>query len=126
MQLAGNSQIRNLVALQFGAALGMGLLLLLFGATLAWSGLVGGLIAALANGYSAWRSFAHYRAQEPERIVRRMFRAEIQKLLLTGLMFLLAIIYITPLSIGALLGAYLFVHVVVPVVATLIFDREHA
>jgi ATP synthase protein I len=124
MQLTGNSQIRTLVALQFGAALGMGLLLLLFGITYAWSGFIGGMIAALANGFSAWRSFAHYRAQQPERIVRRMLGAEIQKVILTGLMFLLAILYITPLSIGALLVGYLIVHVVVPVVATLIYDRK--
>jgi ATP synthase protein I len=126
MQLTGNSQIRTIIAFQFGTALGLGLLLLLIGKTHAWSGLIGGMIATLANGYFAWRSFAHYRAQEPERIARRMLGAEIQKLLLTGLMFLLAIRTITPLSFGALLGGYLIVQVVVPLVVTLIHDRQHA
>jgi ATP synthase protein I len=126
MQLTGNSQIRTLVALQFGASLCLGLLFLLFGKTLALSAFMGGMIAALANGYFAWRSFAHYRAQQPERIARRMLGAEIQKLLLTGLMFLLAIRYITPLSIGALLGGYLIVQVVIPLVVTLVHDRQHA
>ncbi|MEJ2393992.1 MAG: ATP synthase subunit I [Candidatus Thiodiazotropha sp.] len=125
MQLTGNSQIRTIIALQFGAALGLGLLLLLFGKTHAWSGFVGGMIAALANGYFSLRSFVQYRAQEPEQIARRMLGAEIQKLLLIGLMFVLAIRYITPLSMGALLGSYLIVQVVVPLVVTLIHDRQH-
>ena len=126
MQLTGNSQIRTIIAFQIGTALGLSLLLLLFGKTQAWSGFVGGMIAALANGYFALRAFAHYRAQEPERIARRMLGAEIQKLLLTGLMFVIAIRFITPLSMGALLGCYLIVQVVVPLVVTLIHDRQHA
>ncbi|MEJ2465867.1 MAG: ATP synthase subunit I [Candidatus Thiodiazotropha sp.] len=125
MQLTGNSQIRTIVVLQFGAALGLGLLLLWFGKTYAWSALAGGMIAALANGYFAYRSFVRYRAQEPERIARRMLGAEIQKLILTGLMFVVAVRYITPLSMGALLGGYLIVQVVVPLVVTLIHDRQH-
>ncbi len=126
MQLTGNSQIRTIVAYQFLAALGLGLLLLMIGMTQAWSGFSGGMIAALANGYFAWRTFAHYRAQEPERIARRMLGAEIQKLLLTGLMFVVAIRFITPLSMGALLGGYLTVQVVIPLAVTLIHDRQHA
>ena len=126
MQLTGNSQIRTIVAYQFLAALGVGLLLLLFGKTLAWSGFLGGMIAALANGYFAWRAFAHYHAQQPERIARRMLGAEIQKLFLTGLMFVMAIRFVDPLSLGSLLGCYLFIQVVVPLAVTLIHDRRHA
>ncbi|MCU7914836.1 MAG: ATP synthase subunit I [Candidatus Thiodiazotropha sp. (ex Gloverina cf. vestifex)] len=126
MQLTGNSQIRTIIALQFGVALAIGLVLLVFGKATAWSGLIGGLIAALANGYFAYRSFTRYRAQEPERLARRMLGAEIQKLLLTGLMFVLAIVYISPLNMGALLGSYLVIQVVVPLVATLFQDRQQS
>lgn len=124
MQLTGNSQIRTIVLLQTGAGLAIGLVLLMFGKAIAWSGLAGGLIAALANGYFAYRSFVHYRAQQPERIAQRMLGAEIQKLLLTGLMFVLAISFITPFSIGALLGSYLFVQLVVPLVVVFFQDRQ--
>lgn len=126
MQLTGNSQIRTLVLFQFGAGLAIGLLLLMFGKTVAFSGFAGGMIAALANGYFAYRSFAHYRAQEPGRVAQRMLGAEIQKLLLTGLMFAIAIITITPLSIGALLGGYLFIQLVVPLVVVFFQDRQQS
>jgi ATP synthase protein I len=126
MQLTGNSQIRSLVQFQIGAGLAIGLLLLLLVKFVALSGLTGGMIAALANGYFASRSFAHYRAQEPGRVAQRMLGAEIQKILLTGLMFALAIVYITPLSIGALLGSYLFVQVVVPLVVVFFQDRQQS
>jgi len=126
MQLTGNSQIRTIVALQLGGALAIGLLSLLIGKVEALSALSGGLIAALGNGFFALRAFGRYRAEEPGRIAARMFGAEIQKLILTGLMFVLAIMSITPLSIGALLGGYLIVQVVVPLVVTLIQDRQQS
>ncbi|MCU7942131.1 ATP synthase subunit I [Candidatus Thiodiazotropha sp. LNASS1] len=126
MQLTGNSQIRTIVALQLGAAVVVGLILLAFGKTFALSGFIGGLIAAVANGYFAHRSFTHYRAQDPQKIAGRMFGAEIQKLIITGLMFGLAIVTITPLSIGALLGSYLFVQVAVPLIVLVIEDRQHS
>jgi ATP synthase protein I len=126
MQLTGNSQIRTIVALQFGAAVMIGLILLAFGKTVALSGVIGGLIAATANGYFAYRSFTHYRAEEPQKIAGRMFGAEIQKLIITGLMFGLTIVTITPLSVGALLGCYLFVQVVVPLIVLVIEDRQYS
>ncbi|MEW8506686.1 MAG: ATP synthase subunit I [Candidatus Thiodiazotropha sp.] len=126
MQLTGNNQIRTIVALQFGAALGVGLVLLGFGKTYALSGLLGGLIAAAANGFFAYRSFTHYRAQDPQKIAGRMFGAEIQKLIVTGLMFGLTIVSISPLSIGALLGCYLFVQVAVPLIVLVFQDRQHS
>ncbi|MET0003644.1 MAG: ATP synthase subunit I [Candidatus Thiodiazotropha sp.] len=126
MQLTGNSQILTIVALQLGAAVVVGLILLAFGKTFALSGFIGGLIAAVANGYFAHRSFTHYRAQDPQKIAGRMFGAEIQKLIITGLMFGLTIVTITPLSIGALLGSYLFVQVAVPLIVLVIEDRQHS
>jgi F0F1-type ATP synthase assembly protein I len=55
-----------------------------------------------------------------------MLGAEIQKIILTGLMFLLAVVYISPLNIGLLLGSYLIVQIVVPLVVTLYFDRQQS
>jgi ATP synthase protein I len=126
MQLTGNSQIRIIVALQFGAAIAVGLVLLVLGKTIALSGFIGGLIAAVANGFFAYRSFTHYRAQDPQKIAGRMFGAEIQKLIITGLMFGLTIVTISSLSIGTLLGCYLFVQVAVPLIVLVLQDRQHS
>jgi ATP synthase protein I len=126
MQLTGNSQIRTIVTLQFGAAITIGLILLAFGKTIALSGVIGGLIATAANGFFAFRIFTHYRAEEPQKIAGRMFGAEIQKLIITGVMFGLTIVTITPLSIGALLGGYLFIQVAIPLIVLIIEDRQHS
>jgi ATP synthase protein I len=124
MQLTGNSQIRTIVVLQFGASLILGLGLLFFGKTIALSGFLGALIATLANGYSAFRSFAHYCAQEPEKIAGRMFGAEIQKMIMTGLMFGLTIVTFESVNIGLLLVCYLLVQVAVPLIVLVIRDRQ--
>lgn len=126
MQLTGNNQIRTIVMLQFGAALTVGLVFLAFGKTVALSGFIGGLIAAAANGFFAYRSFTHYRAQDPQKIAGRMFGAEIQKLIMTGLMFGLTFVTVRPLSIGTLLGCYLFVQVAIPLIVLIFQDRQHS
>ncbi len=124
MQLTGNSQIRTIIVLQFGASIVIGLSLLAFGKSIALSGLTGGLIAASANGLFAYRSFRRYRAQEPGRIVGQMFGAEIQKLILTGFLFWLTIVTIESVSIGVLLGVYLVIQVAIPLIVLVFRDRQ--
>jgi ATP synthase protein I len=53
--------------------------------------------------------FGHYRAQEPGVLLRRFYGAEFQKLLLTGLLFAATILWVKPLSAGALFGVFLLV-----------------
>jgi ATP synthase protein I len=126
MQLSGNSQIRTIIVLQIGASVILGLGLLFFGINAALSGFIGALIAATANGYFALRSFVHYRAQEPEEIAGRMFGAEIQKMVLTGILFGLIIVTLDSLNIGLLLGCYLIVQVAVPLIVLIYQDRQHS
>jgi len=126
MQLTENKQIHTILAFQLVTGLAVGLLLLVFGKSVAFSGLMGGMIAALSSGYLAIRSLGHYRAQEPERVAGRMLRAEIQKLVLIGLMFLIVIVYIKPSNFGILLGSYLIVQMGVPLVVTFIKDRQQS
>lgn len=99
------------------------LVLLFFGKLYAWSGLLGGIISTAMNGYSASKVFVRYRAQEPTKILAEMYAAEISKLLLTGCLFLLVIALVEPLSVGALLGSYLFVQAIVPILALLSKDQ---
>jgi ATP synthase protein I len=126
MQLTGNSQIKTIVTLQFGASAVLGLGLLFFGITWALSGFFGALIAAIANGFFALRSFVDYRAQEPEKITGRMFGAEIQKLIMTGLLFGLTIVTFESVNISILLGCYLIVQVAVPLIVLIYRDRQRS
>lgn len=97
---------------QLSATLVAALLLLALGRVHAWSGLLGGLIASLGSGVLALRVFVRYRAQEPARLLARFYRAELYKLVLTGFLFAGVIIWVKPLSAGALFGVYLLVQLV--------------
>ena len=109
MNLASARQAWWLVLFQLFVSLIVSLVLILFGWVHAWSGLVGGLIATAANAYFALRMFGHYRAQEPGDLLRRIYGAESQKLVLTGLLFAAAVLWVKPLSAGALFGVFLLV-----------------
>ena len=112
MLLADKSQAYRVLAGQSLATLLAALALLALGLVYAWSGLIGGMIAVLANAVFAAGVFARYRAQEPAKLLGRFYRAELQKLVLTGFLFAGVFIWITPLSAGALFGVYLLVQLV--------------
>jgi ATP synthase protein I len=123
MQLTGNSQIRHIVSAQFGFAITLALALLLFNQLYAWSGLIGGLISASINGLTARKVFVPYRAQDPGDVLARLYGAEFRKLFMTGVLFAVVLALVEPLSVGALLGSYLFVQVAVPIIVFLFEDR---
>lgn len=123
MQLAGNSRIRPIIWAQFGTTIVVSLVLVLLGDLHAWSSLIGGLISASVNGLMALKVFVPYRAQDPAEVLARIFGAEMQKLLLTGILFATVILTVQPLSIVALLGTYLFVQVAVPIMVLYCDDR---
>ena len=123
MQLTGSSQIRHVIWAQFGAAIIIALGLSTVQAHYAWSGLLGGVIPASVNSLMALKVFVPYRAQDSAEVLGRMLGAEVQKLLLTGMLFALVILTVQPLSIGILLGTYLFMQVAVPILVLLTEDR---
>ena len=112
MHLANKSQAYRIILGQLAATLLAALVLLALGPVHAWSGLLGGVIATLANAIFAARVFARYRAQEAAELLGRIYRAELQKLVLTGFLFAGVIIWIKPFSAGALFGVYLLVQLV--------------
>ena len=112
MHLANKSQAYRIILGQLAATLLAALVLLALGPVHAWSGLLGGVIATLANAIFAARVFARYRAQEAAELLGRIYRAELQKLVLTGFLFAGVIIWVEPLSAGALFGVYLLVQLV--------------
>lgn len=74
------------------------------------SALAGGLIAAVANAFFSFWVFADYRAQHFNKLLARLYGAEIAKIILVGLLFAGAVQLINPLSGGALFGVFLWVH----------------
>lgn len=81
------------------------------------SALLGGLIATVANALFAVAVFGRYEAQEPGRLVARFYGAELLKLLVTALAFAAAFVWLEQLNVVALLGAFLLVQVLPPLLA---------
>jgi ATP synthase protein I len=123
MQLTGNSQIRHVILGQLVATFVIALGLLFYDRQFAWSGLIGGVITASVNGLAARKIFVPYRAQNPAEVLVRMKGAEMHRLLLTGVLFAVAFDTLPDISVGVLLGTYLFVQVVVPVIVMFSEDR---
>ena len=76
----------------------------------AYSALAGGVIATVANAYFSKRLFSDYRAQKPGKLVAQIYSAELAKFVLVGLLFAAAVIWIKPLSAGALFSVFIIVH----------------
>jgi ATP synthase protein I len=108
---------RRLLLAQLAATLALALMLLPLGSKHALSGFAGGMIALVANGFFVTRVFAPYRAQQLERMVGSFYGAELGKLILTGLLFAGAFLWIRPLSAVALFGSFLVIQVLSPLVA---------
>lgn len=121
VQLSKNNLANRTVLAQLLVTLVAAIALLVVGTIHAYSGLAGGMIAAVANAFFAKRIFVHYRAQEPGKLLARFYGAELLKLVLTGLLFAGVILWIKPLSVGALFGVFLLVQMV-PMLVTQLFD----
>jgi ATP synthase protein I len=121
VQLTDKSLAYRVILVQLVFTLLASALLLIIGWVHAYSGLAGGIIAVLATAFLTSRLFVRYRAQSPATLVARFYGAELQKLVLTGLLFAATILWLKPLSVGALFGVYLLVQIV-PMLVSHLFD----
>ena len=96
--------------MQLGLSLLLAVLMLLPGRVYAISTLAGGVAATAANGAAALLVFRRYTASETTALMGRFYLAELARLLLTMVLFLAMIVWLKPLSIVAMLGAYLLIH----------------
>jgi len=85
-------------------------ILLIFDCVVAYSSLVGGLIATLANAWFAIKVFRPEPAVAAETLLTTFYVGEIYKFILTGTMFIIAFVLIKPLSVAALLTTYFITH----------------
>jgi ATP synthase protein I len=89
----------------------------LFGWLAGLSALFGGMIATVANALFAVWVFGRYRAQDPGNLAFRFYGAELFKLLFIALAFALVFVWLKPVSLVALFGAFLLVQVLPPMLA---------
>jgi ATP synthase protein I len=104
-------QAKRVLKLQMILGLASVAFALLFGASVAISVLVGAGSCLVANVLFTALVFRGYRAQEPGRLVMRMYGAELAKMGLILGLFTVAFVTLEDLNLPALLGAYLAVQV---------------
>lgn len=94
-------------------------LLLFFSNSAAYSALAGGLIATVTSGWFALKVFAGRKTKQPAVELRSFYWAEINKIILTGAMFIAVFVLIKPVNGAALLAVYFLVYIT-PVVVDVI------
>lgn len=101
----------RLVGLQALVAIAIALIMLLDSKQAAYSALLGGAICVIANAYFALRLFRCVSARALGRIAGNFYKAEFFKLLLTAVLFYLAIKFVN-LAILPFFGAYIAIQMV--------------
>jgi ATP synthase protein I len=109
--------VRKILLAQVVMTLMLAAGLMIPGPVYAWSGLIGGTIAAIANGVFAFWVFRPYRAQHTGILLSRFYGAELLKMAIVAVAFLGTFLWVEPLSAGALLGCFMAVYLVPAAVA---------
>ena len=122
MHQASYRQAFRFVLAQLLTTLVLSAILLIFDCVVAYSSLVGGLIATLANAWFALKVFRTEPTVAAETLLTTFYVGEIYKFVFTGAMFVIAFVLIKPLSVVALLITYFIVHMT-PAVLN-VFDRS--
>ena len=91
-------------------------LLLLVSNSAAYSALAGGLIATITSGWFALKVFAGRKTKQAADELRSFYWAEINKIVMTGAMFIAVFVLIRPVNGAALLAVYFLVYIAPAVV----------
>jgi len=118
-----SKQASGFVIAQLITSVVLAALMLLYDLTAAYSALIGGLIAALANGWFALKVFTA-KGKQPAQVLRSFYSAEINKLILTGSLFVAVFILLKPINAAALLAAYFLVHMLPALLAAISARRN--
>jgi ATP synthase protein I len=106
------TQLKRLLFWQSLIALLVSVAALPFGLNTLLAAVIGASACLLANWYFALRVFQRYRAQEPGRLLARIYSAELVKIIIALAVFGLAFATLDDLNPLALFGAYLAVQIV--------------
>jgi len=107
---ASRQQAFRFIITQLIMTLVLSVTLLFFDRVVAYSSLVGGLIATLANAWFAIKVFRVKPTVAAETLLATFYVGEIYKFIFTGAMFIVAFVLIKPLSAVALLVTYFLIH----------------
>jgi ATP synthase protein I len=89
---AGPTAVFVIVGAQLGVTLaGTGISAWLGGGHAAWSAAVGGAISVVTTSYFAWRALGVHFGRPARQLVSAFYLAEMQKLVLTAILFFVAI-----------------------------------
>ena len=91
---------------QFAVLLVAAIALAPIDATLAYSILIGGIIQIVPQAYFTRLAFRYMGARQAPEILRAIHKGETGKLLLTGLFFALAFIFVKPINVAGLFLSY--------------------
>ena len=116
MQLQRIGEAKRLLIIQLIFFLLIPVALLPFGKTVVLSGFLGGLIAVTSTAMTMIMVFRQYTAQQPEKIVARLYGAQLSKMMFAIAAFALIMINVEPLSFATLLLVYFFIQVVPAIV----------
>jgi len=115
-------QVFRFILTQLLVAIILSAILLFFDRIVAYSSLIGGLIATLANAWFAIKVFRVKPTVAAETLLTTFYVGEIYKFIFTGAMFIIAFVLIKPISVVALLVTYFFIHMTPAVVNVLAKD----
>lgn len=102
-------QAFRFILTQLLTAIILSAILLMFDRVIAYSSLLGGLIATLANAWYAIKVFA-VKPTTAEALLTTFYVGEMYKIILTGSMFLMVFVLVAPISGASLLLTYLLIH----------------
>ena len=114
------NQVLRFIKAQFVVTVVLSAVWMVVGYIAAYSALVGGLIATLANAWFAIKVFRPRSkgksTETAETVLTTFYVGEIYKFIFTGAMFFMAFVLIKPISAIALLATYFLIHLTPAVV----------
>ena len=110
-------RVRGVLLTQLALTIFLALAAFTGGRIMGLSALYGGAVATITNLVFALVVFSGYRAQEPARLVNRLYAAELIKLLVVVAGFALVFLSWQAVNVLVLLGSYLLVQVLPPLLA---------
>ena len=110
------NRVLSYVVPQLILIVGVSALLLFYSRTAAYSALTGGLIAMITSAWFAFKVFSGQKTNNPAKELQGFYWAEINKIVMTGAMFLAVFVLIKPVNGAALLAVYFLVYITPAVV----------